>query len=130
MAFHEEFSRLALDEGWLRLWVLNLDSTPAAFVYCLRYRNVVYFYQSAVDELYARHSVGLVAMGLAIRGAFEEGAAEFDFLHGAEPYKFLWAPESRELLRLSLYPPTVRGTACRRFVAFRRTAGQMARLVL
>jgi CelD/BcsL family acetyltransferase involved in cellulose biosynthesis len=49
-------------------------------------------------------------MGLAIRGAIEEGATEFDLLHGAEAYKFHWARHTRRLGRMTAYPPGLRGT--------------------
>ena len=39
----------------------------------------------------------------------EEGAAEYDFLHGDESYKFRWSSEVRPLFRIELYPPGVVG---------------------
>src|SRR5207245_43184 len=83
----------APDRGWLRLSELRLDGRPAASLYGFRYRDTFSFYQSGFDPAYARDSVGLVTMGLAIRSAIEEGAAEYDLLHGDEAYKFQWARE-------------------------------------
>lgn len=107
--FHDELTRIALRRGWLRLYVLWLDSAPAAALYGFRYGNVFYFYQSGFDPAYGRYSVGLVTMGLAIKSATEEGAHEFDLLHGHEDYKFLWTRHERELTRLEMFPPHVRG---------------------
>jgi CelD/BcsL family acetyltransferase involved in cellulose biosynthesis len=109
LAFHEEFTRLALERGWLRLFVLWLDGKPAAALYGIRYGRVFYFYQSGFDSAYAKHSIGMVAMGLAIQSAIEEGAEEYDMLHGGEAYKFQWARETRELARLELYSPSAYG---------------------
>jgi len=126
LLFHDEVSQLALRRGWLRLFVLRLDGKPAAVLYGYRYGRTFYFYQSGFDPSFAKESVGLVAMGLTIRHAIEEGAAEYDLLHGAEPYKFHWMPQVRELTRLELFPPGTRGAVCRRIVAasgrVRRTA--------
>jgi CelD/BcsL family acetyltransferase involved in cellulose biosynthesis len=108
-AFHEEFTRLALDRGWLRLHVLRLNGQPASAVYALRYGPSVSFYQSGFDPQYAKYSVGLVAMAMSIQSAIEEGAEEYDFLHGMEAYKFHWANGSRDLKRIQLYPPGFRG---------------------
>jgi CelD/BcsL family acetyltransferase involved in cellulose biosynthesis len=108
-AFHEELSRLALDRGWLRLFVLWLGSSPAAALYGFRYGSVFYFYQSGFDPAYRKLSVGLVAMGLAIQSAIEEGASTFDLLHGEEAYKSHWAKEARSLERIVVYPPGLRG---------------------
>lgn len=104
LAFHEEFSRLAHEHGWLRLSILELDGKPAAAFYCFRYRDTVHFYQSGFDPAFERSSVGLVMMGLNIRNAITEGATEYDLLHGNESYKFLWASQIRQLVRLELYP--------------------------
>ncbi|MBI3493076.1 MAG: GNAT family N-acetyltransferase, partial [Acidobacteria bacterium] len=67
VAFHEAFSRLALERGWLRLRTLRTGDQPVAEWYCLRYRGAMLFYQSGFDEAYTKHSVGLIAMGLAIK---------------------------------------------------------------
>src|SRR5262249_36951903 len=89
VAFHQEFSRRALVRGWLRLFVLWLDGEPAAALYGLRYGGTFSFYQSGFDPRFRRASVGLVTLALALRRALEEGAAEFDLLHGNEDYKSL-----------------------------------------
>ena len=107
--FHEEFSAAALRNGWLRLMVLRVGQAPVAYFYGFRHETVFYFYQSAFDPAWNHRSVGLVAMGLAIRRAIEEGAGEFDLLHGAERYKYLWAREQRVIGRVELHPPLLRG---------------------
>ena len=109
LAFHRDFTRLALSEGWLRLYVLRLDGRPAAALYGLRFAETFYFYQSGFDPDFAADGVGLAMMAMAIREAIAEGVAEYDFLHGAEPYKFLWTRQVRALSHLALYPPTAPG---------------------
>jgi len=109
VAFHRELVGLALRRGWLRLYVLRLDGRPAAALYGFLYRGRFLFYQAGFDPAFGDWSVGLVTMGLTIRAAIEEGAREYDLLHGDEDYKFLWANQSRELARLELYPPTAAG---------------------
>lgn len=117
LTFHQEFSTLARDEGWLRLRVLTLDGQPAGAFYGFRYRDKYYFYQSGFDESFLRQSVGLVTIGLTIKEAIEEGAAEYDLLHGDESYKFLWASQVRPLSRIEFYPPGVIGRMHRDGVA-------------
>ncbi len=102
--FHEDLSALALQRGWLRLFVLWLGGSPAAALYGFRYGRIFYFYQSGLDPRFGKLSVGLVAMGLAIRSAIDEGAAEFDLLHGEEAYKFHWAKRTRRLGRVLVFP--------------------------
>lgn len=119
--FHDEWSRLALARGWLRLGLLSLDGAPAAAVYAFRYRDVVHFYQSGFDPGYSAHSVGLAALAMSIRDALEEGAVEYDLLHGSENYKFLWASEARDLSRLNLYPPNSHGLLYRQAIQLRQS---------
>jgi CelD/BcsL family acetyltransferase involved in cellulose biosynthesis len=120
VAFHHEFAALALERGWLRLFVLRADGQPASALYGLRYGGVFSFYQSGFDPAYSRHSVGLLTMAAAIQSAIEEGAAEYDFLHGEESYKFHWAKQSRELVRLELYPFGMQGSCAHAFAAAKR----------
>jgi len=105
IAFHKELSSLALPKGWLRLFTLYLDDKAVASLYGFRYGRVFYFFQSGFDPAFSNYSTGLITMGLAIKSAIEEGAQEYDLLHGAEQYKFHWAREARELGRIELYPP-------------------------
>jgi len=130
ISFHDELSSLALQRGWLRLFTLRLDGKPAASLYGFHYNRVFYFYQSGFDPSYARYSVGLIAMGLAIQNAITEGVQEYDLLHGDEGYKFHWALESRALARLELYPPGSVGLACRHARGFGKAMRRMVRDML
>ena len=69
-------------------------------------------------------------MGLSIKAALEEGASEYDLLHGDEEYKFHWARTKRELGRLEMHPPHTRARFYKRAIEFNRAARQMARRVL
>jgi CelD/BcsL family acetyltransferase involved in cellulose biosynthesis len=130
LAFHREFVDLAAERGWLRLLVLYLDDKAAAALYGLLYKSTFYFYQSGFDPDYGRHSVGAATMALAIKTAIEQGAAEYDFLHGDEEYKLHWTDRTRDLGRLELYPPHTRGHIYRHAIHFNRAARRMARRVL
>lgn len=130
VGFHREFCALALEHGWLRLFVLRLNGAPAASLYGFRYGKTFYFYQSGFDPAYQKHSVGLVSMGLGIRSAIEEGVGEYDLLHGNEEYKSHWSRESRELARVESYPPGVLGSLCQTSVNVERASRRMARKVI
>jgi CelD/BcsL family acetyltransferase involved in cellulose biosynthesis len=130
VAFHREFVRLAAARGWLRLLVMWLDDVPAAALYGLRYGPTFYFYQSGFDPQYGRHRVGVATMGLAINTAIQEGASEYDFLHGNEEYKFHWAREVRGLTRFELHPPQVMAWIYKQAIDLNRAGRQMAKRVL
>ncbi len=107
--FHRAFSGISLEQGWLKLYTLLLDGAPVSSLYVFKYRNVYHHYQSAFDPDYHKYSLGTVIIALAIKDAIEDGALEFDFLHDNETYKYLWARQERELIRLELYPPKTMG---------------------
>jgi CelD/BcsL family acetyltransferase involved in cellulose biosynthesis len=129
-AFHEEATSRALRTNRLRLHMLYLDDVPVASTYCLAHNHRVYFYQGAFDEQYRQHAVGLVAMALTIRSAIAEGAREFDFLYGVEPYKWLWAREVRLLTRIDLFPAHIGGRLSQRTVEAERALRTLARRIL
>jgi CelD/BcsL family acetyltransferase involved in cellulose biosynthesis len=120
VAFHEDFSKQALQQDQLRLYVLWLDNVAVAALYGFVVNGAFYFYQSGFDMNYREHSVGLVIMGLVIQDAFDQGLREFDFLHGEEAYKYLWAGAERELVRFYFFPPHARGSLYSQFLRLRQ----------
>src|SRR5262249_61566169 len=126
LAFHEEITRVALERGWLRLFVLRLDGRAAAALYGFVYERTFYFYQSGFDPAFAGRSVGMVIQGAAIESALSEGAVEYDMLHGGEAYKFHWADQVRPLTRFGLFPATARGELSRGGARIKEAARTMA----
>jgi CelD/BcsL family acetyltransferase involved in cellulose biosynthesis len=101
-AFHRDFAALALDRGWLRLWIAELGGTPAAAWYGFRFGGVESFYQAGRDPAADRLSIGSVLLNHTIRSAVEDGMAEYRFLRGDESYKHRFAGEDRGLDTLAL----------------------------
>lgn len=126
-AFHDEASRRFLERGALRLFLLRVDGRPVAALYGFVHGGTFHFYQSGFDREYAPWSVGLAAMARSIGAAIQEGARMYDFLHGAERYKFHWARGLRRLRRIQLYPPGGRGLAAMGVNGLVRRARSFAR---
>lgn len=126
-AFHDEATRLALDEGWLSLYVMTLNGETAGVMYGFTYRGTFYFYQHACDAQYQTQSAGLVLMALTIRAAIEEGVRTFDLLYGSEAYKAHWARDHRPLMALQLFPAHLGGALHRRSLEVKRTVRAVAR---
>lgn len=89
--FHREFARLALDRGWLRLWLLELDGAPAAAWYGFRLGGVESYYQAGRDPRLDGDAVGFVLLSHTIRAALDDGVGEYRFLRGGERYKSRFA---------------------------------------
>jgi CelD/BcsL family acetyltransferase involved in cellulose biosynthesis len=128
--FHEEVTRLALDEGWLSLYVMTLKGDVAGVMYGFTRGDTFYFYQHACDERYQSQSAGLVLMALTIRAAINDGIGAFDLLYGSEAYKSHWAHDHRPLMSLELFPARLRGALHRRTRDAERTVRSLARRVL
>lgn len=120
VAFHHHVTRRAMDEGWLRLYVLTLNGVIGAVMYGFAIGDRFFFYQHGFDNSYARYSLGLVLMALTVRASIESGIRDFDMLYGHESYKSLWTRRHRALARLQLFPPRMTGVLLRRQVETRQ----------
>lgn len=95
--FQREFAALALERGWLRLLLLELDGEPACFEYGFSFQDAYFAYQAGRDPAWERYSVGFLVEIESIRRAFAEGAAEYRFLGGEEGYKYRFPIEDPRL---------------------------------
>lgn len=87
-AFFREMAAAMAAIGRLRLGVLALDGRPVAEITCFDYNECVYLYNSGYDPDYTSVSVGLLSKVMAIEDAVARGRRRFDFLKGAEAYKY------------------------------------------
>ncbi|HEY2436967.1 MAG TPA: GNAT family N-acetyltransferase [Solirubrobacteraceae bacterium] len=88
---HRVFAAKALERGWLRLWIAELDGRPAAAWYGFRYGDVEWYYQAGRDPRYDRLSIGFVLLAHTIRAALDDGVDEYRLLRGDERYKLRFA---------------------------------------
>jgi CelD/BcsL family acetyltransferase involved in cellulose biosynthesis len=72
----------------LKLGTLILNDQPLAEIMCFDYNRCIYLYNSGYDPNFTSISAGLVCKVLAIKAGIEQGYKRFDFLKGAEPYKY------------------------------------------
>jgi CelD/BcsL family acetyltransferase involved in cellulose biosynthesis len=88
----ESFFRAIVDKtaeaGLLKLGVLELDGREMASIICFDYNNSIYLYNSGYDPEFNYLSVGLLSKVLCIQKSIEAGRRRFDFLKGAEAYKY------------------------------------------
>lgn len=98
--FHADVAGRFLRAGMLRLYVLEVDGKVVAAINCWRRGDRVAFLHTGYDEALARHSPGMLVLAHAIRASIAEGATEFDFLRGDEPYKHHWTGQARDDVRL------------------------------
>jgi CelD/BcsL family acetyltransferase involved in cellulose biosynthesis len=85
--FHRAFAPLALERGWLRLWLLDLDDRTVAAWYGFRFAGVESYYQAGREPSLRDASVGLVLLAHSIREAAGDGMIEYRLLRGDERFK-------------------------------------------
>ncbi len=76
------------ETGLLKMGVLELDGKPVAEIMCFDYNNKIYLYNSGYDPGYTSLSAGLLSKIYAIKDSIEKHRKCFDFLKGAETYKY------------------------------------------
>ena len=86
-AFHRDFAAAALERGWLRLWLLELDGRVAAAWLGYRFGGIEWYYQAGRDPALERDAVGFVLMAHTVRAALDDGVTEYRLLLGGEAYK-------------------------------------------
>ena len=86
-AFHREFAAQALEQGWLRLWFLEIDGKPVAALHGFRFAGVESGYQSGRDPALQQQPLGFLLLLHAVREALKDGMCEYRFLRGGEAYK-------------------------------------------
>jgi CelD/BcsL family acetyltransferase involved in cellulose biosynthesis len=94
--FQREFAALALERGWLRLLLLEIDGEPVGAKYGFLFENAYFAYQSGRDPAWERESVGFLLEVESIRRTLEEGA-EYRFLGGEEHHKYRYPTEDPRL---------------------------------
>ena len=90
-AFHRDFAAVALERGWLRLWILELEGAPAAAWLGYRFNGVESYYQAGRDPALQRERVGFVLLAHTIREALQDGMTEYRLLRGDESFKYRFA---------------------------------------
>ena len=85
--FRRVISALA-EEGVVRLYFLALNGVRGAAVLCFAGERELLLYNSGYDPSFAPLSVGVISKAMALKRAIEDGKQRFDFLRGAEAYKY------------------------------------------
>lgn len=100
LAAHLEAAPLLHAAGRLRLHGLRVDGELAAVLYALADARRCYYYLAGFDPALRTLSPGTLVIAQAIGQAIAEGAQAFDFLRGAEPYKYRWGAVDQRMSTL------------------------------
>jgi CelD/BcsL family acetyltransferase involved in cellulose biosynthesis len=98
-SFHHDVVLQFVREGMLRMVALRLDGRPIGVLYGFASHGRCYYYLSGFDPELRTFSVGSVLIAQSIEDARAAGDRWFDFLRGAEPYKYAWGARDVPLFR-------------------------------
>jgi CelD/BcsL family acetyltransferase involved in cellulose biosynthesis len=87
-SFFRALAQTMAEAGMLRFGILGISAKPVAAVMCFDYNGKVYLFNSGYDPEYSILSVGLLSKLLSIKDSIERGRKCYDFLKGAEEYKY------------------------------------------
>jgi CelD/BcsL family acetyltransferase involved in cellulose biosynthesis len=87
-SFFKNLAKAMAEIGLLRFGIVELDNQPAAMTIGFDYKDVHYLYNSAYDPRFNYLSVGLLCKVLCLKESIEKGKKKWDFLKGAESYKY------------------------------------------
>jgi CelD/BcsL family acetyltransferase involved in cellulose biosynthesis len=126
--FHHHVLPLLQQERRLRMVRMTADGRPISVFYGLANGPWRGCYFLGYDRAWAgRIHLGRVAFAAVIERFAREGAAEFDFLKGAERVKYLWPVRTRGTLNADAYPLNMGSQLVRAGAAARDTAAALAK---
>lgn len=102
--FHSRAAKNFWAAGLVRLYALRFNDKIVSIIYALRRGSTAYSYLGGFDPALARFSPGSILLEYAMQQLLLEGATEFDFLRGDEPYKATWGARPYTTYRLLLRP--------------------------
>jgi CelD/BcsL family acetyltransferase involved in cellulose biosynthesis len=102
--FLADLAAVTLEQGWLRLWILELDGEPVAARLEWLFGTRLASYYTGFDPKLDREGVGFVLVAHTLRAAIEEGAREYNMLLGSEQWKTRFATGELPVTTVALVP--------------------------
>ncbi len=99
LEFQKDATMGLFERGLLRLHVLELEGQAIAAQYGFRRGTRAYAYINGFDPAFAPFGPSALLLSHVMQEAVREGAREFDFLRGREPYKYDWGASDRPQFR-------------------------------
>lgn len=104
MGFYRELARRCAEAGWLRIYLLEFDDHPIAYVYGVVYGKEYLALKTSYDQSYGMWSPGAVLFGYSLRDAFDLGVSAFDFLGEEARWKRELATDRNEHVYVCVVP--------------------------
>jgi len=87
MSFFRLLAQRMAQQGFLRMFFLDIDQVPAAGVMCFDYNNILFLYNNGYNPQFSHLSPGFLSKVYSIRNSIEQKKLRYDLLKGDEGYK-------------------------------------------
>lgn len=91
---------LFAERNWLRMYFLTVNAEPVAADLSLEYGGKMYGHLCGFDPDYSKYGVGNLLQLKVFEECIAKGISEYDFMQGAEPYKFNWTTKFRQSMNV------------------------------
>jgi CelD/BcsL family acetyltransferase involved in cellulose biosynthesis len=98
----EAIARAAFEAGWGQLAFLRVGDARAAAYLNFDYGNRIWAYNAAFDPAFEQLSPGWLLIAEMMEWCIQQGREEFDFMRGAEDYKYRFGGIDRFVLQATL----------------------------
>jgi CelD/BcsL family acetyltransferase involved in cellulose biosynthesis len=98
-SFFRDIIASAARDHALRLGILKLNQVHIAATLCFDYHDETYLYNSGYNPAYRPLSAGLLSKYYSIKDSIHKGKRRYDFLRGAERYKYHLGGSETQLFR-------------------------------
>jgi CelD/BcsL family acetyltransferase involved in cellulose biosynthesis len=93
--YYRELMHCFQNEGWLRLYRMDIAGKAATLLYMYHYRGRAYNQIAGLDETMTEVPLGHVLTQHSIEEAIRDGVDEYSFMWGEEPYKYSFGAQNR-----------------------------------
>lgn len=93
--YYRELMHSMLENGWLRLYRLDIDDKPCAVDFCWHYRGRACYAIGGVDREVTSIPLGYILMQHTIGQAIREGLGEYSFMIGKQSWKYSFGGVNR-----------------------------------
>jgi CelD/BcsL family acetyltransferase involved in cellulose biosynthesis len=98
--FHLEAAKMLLKDKCLKLYRLRYNTLTIAAVYSMVKSDRLYYYIGGFEPEMKKYSPGSVLILSIMEDLIRKGVRKFDFLTGAETYKYNWGAEDEPIFRM------------------------------
>ncbi len=87
VSFFSLLAQRMAQQGFLRMYFLDIDRMPAAGVMCFDFNNILFLYNNGYNPQFSHLSPGFLSKVYSIRNSIDQGKLRYDLLKGDEGYK-------------------------------------------